>query len=67
MFELRCAATLTLLSLLEGCNEQARPKLMVQTINFGAVQAILDWIWIAVEVRPLPRTPFPHRTSRPSS
>ena len=51
VFELRCAATLTLLSLLEGCNDAARPELMVQTINFGAIQNILDVLWRKVKVR----------------
>ena len=45
VFELRRAATLTLLSLLEGCNDPDRPKLMVQIINFNNVKDILDSAW----------------------
>ena len=49
VFELRCAATLTLLSLLEGCNDPARPKLMVSVIDFASVQRILDALWDRVK------------------
>ena len=45
LFELRCAATLTLLSLLEGCNDASRPKHMVNTICFASVKRILDSLW----------------------
>ena len=45
VFELRDAATLTLLSLLEGCNDASRPNQMVGTIDFASVQRILDSVW----------------------
>ena len=33
VFELRCAATLTVLSLLKGCNNASRPQSVVSTID----------------------------------
>ena len=50
VFELRCAATATLMSLLEGCRDPMRPELMARTLNFVAVQAILDSLWELVKV-----------------
>ena len=49
VFEMRCAATLTLLSLLEGCNDPSRPKLIASTIQFTAVRDILDSTWDLVK------------------
>ena len=45
VFELRAAGTLTLLSLLEGCNDASRPKQMVTAIDFPSVQRILNSVW----------------------
>ena len=50
VFELRCAATITLLSLLEGCNDPSRPKLIASAICFTSVQRILDSVWDMVKV-----------------
>ena len=63
VFELRCAATLTLLSLLEGCNDPNRPKLMVNAIDFASVQRILDSLWDLVKVSLI----IPHQPPRPQS
>ena len=49
VFEMRCAATLTLLSLLEGCNDPSRPKLIASTIQFTAMRDILDSLWDLVK------------------
>ena len=49
VFELRCAATLTLLSLLEGCNDPSRPKLICSAISFSSLQQILDSLWVLVK------------------
>ena len=50
VFELRCACTLTCLSLLEGCNDHSRPRLIAQAIDFNAVKTILDQLWDLVKV-----------------
>ena len=49
VFELRCAATLTLLSLLEGCNDASRPLSMVSAIDFASMQRTLDSLWDLVK------------------
>ena len=48
-FELRSVAMITLLSLLEGCNDASRPRHMADALSFAALQRILDDLWHALQ------------------
>ena len=49
IYELRSAAVVMLLSLLEGCNDRSRSDLMCKSLKFDAMQATLDAMVLKIE------------------